>query len=104
MFKYHTALLLDGLSFFAKSIDSLGPKVLKLPKLSKSTLCSFDQRKESPEILSLLKRSNYMGLTGKISFNQFGIRNNYEIIIYKVNRKTPLKTVSIFQILMNITL
>ncbi len=46
------------------------------------------------ELFVLYKNSSYEGLTGNISFDEYGFRKDFEIYLYKIDFKTPLKKVS----------
>ncbi len=51
-------------------------------------------KRTSAELLQLYRNSAYEGLTGNLSFDEFGLRKNSEIGLYKIELKTPLKKAS----------
>ena len=94
---------------FAESVKSLKSESIKQIILSKEiTNCHFGLknssnensliRKISAELLDLYKNSSYEGLTGNLSFDEYGFRKNFEIGLYKIDFKTPLKKVSYLEI------
>lgn len=111
--KYETALILDGLKFYGKAIDSFDAEILQIFNqqtgatrkhgscvLGNLTFSEQDNRMRG-FIVDLLKRSTYEGLTGHVAFDEYGHRQNFGYGIYKIDYQVSLKKVLRSEFILN---
>lgn len=100
------ALIFDGISFLLKAISDNLDLVTRILTISRNQLnedvyCfglrnSFRQTMSTYSLLQVLRQTRLEGLTGNLSFDMNGLRNDYIIHLYKISLRTPLKKIGAY--------